>query len=604
MLTRICIKNFKGIKDTTVNCETDYNVFIGENNVGKTTIFEAIHLWKRCYDLNVKKKNDGFYASAKNILFKNLETIRVTHDRDIFSLDLPKNELECNITLTFKIDNDSFDLGFIISKPTSIDDAYLQINYADGNEFTRFATKIASLPNHNVSNVISINESRPVANIIANEPKMTTAEIKDKIAKGKSHEVLRNKILSNEVKIADHIEAITGERPNFWSTDKKAYIEMKVNDKDILSFGSGFIQLVELFSSIEYSDSLIKILLIDEPDAHIHVKTQRLLVSRLQSLIGYQLFIISHNERFVNETQDTKLFHIKNLNDNGNVISHIDPIIRPLLIEGLTGIVNELDEWRTAQKVILVEGSTDESMLNRLLEKYHNATGIALPTLKFYKLRGIDYLYAKLEVLTRAMEDVIPGKKWLLIRDTDCYPISKIPGQKNLFKNPISRNIDFEIHYQNGYGIESTYMTDPNTLANILHHHYLIIPTNDIKTAIQSTNVQFETEVKDPSNRIYKELKEQHFDRQLSERRRIYNGVTFADVLNEITSANIQYIMTKEISKWYYEEIHNKLLAINPAIAVAALSPEDVENLYLDNILSINDIYQCHLNLINEIKRL
>ena len=123
MLTRICIKNFKGIKDTTVNCETDYNVFIGENNVGKTTIFEAIHLWKRCYDLNVKKKNDGFYASAKNILFKNLETIRVTHDRDIFSLDLPKNELECNITLTFKIDNDSFDLGFIISKPTSIDEA-------------------------------------------------------------------------------------------------------------------------------------------------------------------------------------------------------------------------------------------------------------------------------------------------------------------------------------------------------------------------------------------------------------------------------------------------------------------------------------------------
>lgn len=604
MLTRICIKNFKGIKDTTVNCETDYNVFIGENNVGKTTIFEAIHLWKRCYDLNVKKKNDGFYASAKNILFKNLETIRVTHDRDIFPLDLPKNELECNITLTFKIDNDSFDLGFIISKPTSIDDAYLQINYADGNEFTRFATKIASLPNHNVSNVISINESRPVANIIANEPKMTTAEIKDKIAKGKSHEVLRNKILSNEVKIADHIEAITGERPNFWSTDKKAYIEMKVNDKDILSFGSGFIQLVELFSSIEYSDSLIKILLIDEPDAHIHVKTQRLLVSRLQSLTGYQLFIISHNERFVNETQDTKLFHIKNLNDNGNVISHIDPIIRPLLIEGLTGIVNELDEWRTAQKVILVEGSTDESMLNRLLEKYHNVTGIALPTLKFYKLRGIDYLYAKLEVLTRAMEDVIPGKKWLLIRDTDCYPVSKIPDQKNLFKNPISRNIDFEIHYQNGYGIESTYMTDPNILANILNHHYPTIPTNDIKTVIQTTNVQFEADVKDPSNRIYKELKEQHFDRQLSERRRIYNGVTFADVLNEITSANIQYIMTKEISKWYYEEIHNKLLVINPAIAVAALSPEDVENLYLDNILSINDIYQCHLNLINEIKRL
>ena len=110
-------------------------------------------------------------------------------------------------------------------------------------------------------------------------------------------------------------------------------------------------------------------MLIDEPDAHIHIKTQRKLVERLQSLYGYQLFIISHNDRFVNETQDEKLFYIKDLDKPANIITNIDPIIRPLLIEGLTGIVNELDQWRTAQKLVLVEGSTDETILIRLLEK-------------------------------------------------------------------------------------------------------------------------------------------------------------------------------------------------------------------------------------------
>lgn len=604
MLTRIYIKNFKRIKDTTINCEEDYNVFIGENNVGKTTIFEAIHLWKRCYDFNIKKKNDGFYSVAKNILFKNLEMIRVIHDRDIFPSDLPKNQLECTITLTFTVDNDIYDLGFIINKPTSIDDAYLQIRYVNSNEFVRFAQKMAQFPNHNISNAISINESRPVANMIANEPKMTVAEIRDKIAKGKGYEVLRNKIISNEAKISEHIFAITGERPTFWSSDKSAYIEMKVNDKDILSYGSGFIQLVELFSSIEYSNSLIKILLIDEPDAHIHVKTQRELVSRLQNLQGYQLFIISHNERFVNETQDAKLFHIKDLDVQPNIISKIDPSIRPLLIEGLTGIVNELDQWITSQKIILIEGTTDESMLRRLLEKYEHISGNRVPSLKFYKLYGIDYLYSKLDVLTRAMADVIPNKKWLLIRDTDCYPISRINRQKAQFKNPICRNVDFEIYYQNGYGIESTYMTDKTTLARILHNYYPTINIHDIESVITNVNQKFNRDVNDPTNIVYKELKEQHFDRQTIERRKIYDGIIFSDVLSEISDLNIQYIMTKQIATWYYEEIHRMMKNIDPSITSVALTSSDIESIYIDNINSLADFFACHISMIDEIRRL
>ena len=602
MLERIYIKNFKRIKETTISCESDYNVFIGENNVGKTTIFEAIHLWKRCYDSNIKKKNDGFYSVAKNILFKNLEMIRVIHDRDVFPLELPKNELECIIQLTFTIDDENFKLGFIVNKPTSIDDAYLQVSYCDNSEFVRFANKIATLPDHNISNVISINESRPIANMIANEPKMTVGEIRDKIAKGKGHEVLRNKILSNESKISDHIYEVIGEEFSFVSNDKNAYIEMKVNGRDILSYGSGFIQLMELFSSIEYSNSLIKILLIDEPDAHIHVKAQRNLVRRLQNLRGYQLFIISHNDRFVNETHDRNLFHIKDLDKSHNEISNINPTIRPLLIEGLTGIVNDLDEWRTAQKIILVEGETDESMLRLLLEKYELVSGNRIPLTKFYRLIGIDKLYPKLEVLTRAMNDVIPNKKWLLIRDTDCIPISKIEQQKRLFKNPIHRNVDLEIYYQDGYGIESTYMTDKSLLAKILYRHYSTISIPMIETVIENVNRKFHADVNDSTNQLYIELK-QHFDRQKDERPG-YESITFVDVINEISYANIQYIMTKQIAKWYYEEIHTRLCTIDTSLTVPVLTPKDIESLYISNINSLDDIYPAHLNMIDEIRQL
>ena len=601
MLRKIFIKNFKSIKETTISAEQDYNVWIGANNNGKTSVFEAIHLWKMCYDLNIKQKPTGFYATARNLLFRNMGIIRVSHDANLFPYDIRKKDLICTVSLTFELGGDSFDLGFIISKPTTIDDAYLQITYANNNEFTRFANAVSLLPNHNLTNVISINESRPVAFISAHEPKMTAAEVREKILRGKSHEVLRNKIIGNEAKIADHIKEVTGNRPSFSSSDKGAYIEMKVDGRDLLSCGSGFIQLAELFSSIEYSNSLIKILLIDEPDAHIHVMLQRKLVDRLKSLAGYQLFIISHNERFVRETQDSKLFEIAGLGEGNNIISHIEPKVRALITEGLTGILNELDTWTTAQKIVLVEGMTDKAFIPVLLRKYCQITGRALPTIKYHIMKGIDVLYPKLDILTRAMRDVVqPNTKWLLVRDTDCYPISKIPAQKLTMEDSVSRGVPFDIYYQNGYGIESTYMTNVQHLAKILSVYYGV-PAAEIERMVQALNSKYAIDVKDSTNRIYNELNDNHFKRQKKERQRLYGGITFQDVIDEISDANIQYIMTRPIATWYYEDIHGMIKALHPEIEKASINIAEVENTYLNNIHSLNDFYDCHISMLEQI---
>lgn len=601
MLRKIYIKNFKSIKETTIYAEQDYNVWIGANNNGKTSVFEAIHLWKMCYNLNIKQKPTGFYATARNLLFRNMGIIRVSHDGDIFPYDIKKKDFICTVSLTFELGGDSFDLGFIISKPTTIDDAYLQIMYVNNNEFTRFANAVALLPNHNLTNVISINESRPVAFISAHEPKMTAAEVREKILRGKSHEVLRNKIIGNEAKIADHIKEVTGNRPSFSSSDKGAYIEMKVDGRDLLSCGSGFIQLAELFSSIEYSNSLIKILLIDEPDAHIHVMLQRKLVDRLKSLAGYQLFIISHNERFVRETQDSKLFEISGLGRGNNIISHIESKVRALITEGLTGIVSELDTWITAQKIVLVEGMTDKAFIPVLLRKYCQITGRALPTIKYHIMKGIDVLYPKLDILTRAMRDVVqPNTKWLLVRDTDCYPISKIPAQKLTMEASVSRGVPFDIYYQNGYGIESTYMTNVQHLAKILSVYYGV-PAAEIEPIVRTMNSNYATYVKDSTNRIYNELNDNHFKRQKKERQRLYGGITFQNVIDEISDANIQYIMTRPIATWYYEDIDGMIKALHPEIEKAPINIAEVENTYLDNIHSLNDFYDCHISMLEQI---
>lgn len=305
MIKKIIIKRFKSIENLEVVCNDTFNVIIGENNIGKTTIFEAIHLWKMCYDLNVKSKKMGFYATSQNIRFKDMEFIRVYHDRDLFPQGCPKKDATTEITLQLEYQNNLYSLGFRISKVTNMEDTYFQTSYIDADQFMNFANMISTIPNYNLTNFIAINETRPIANIIAKEPYMYKAQVMDKIAKGKSYEVLRNKLIRNLSDVQMHINNVMQSDYVITEPDKdnKTYISIKVDGKDIFSYGSGFLQLAEIFSSFEYLDAKIYILLIDEPDSHLHVKLQKKLIEEFRGITNSQLFIITHNERILNEAR-------------------------------------------------------------------------------------------------------------------------------------------------------------------------------------------------------------------------------------------------------------------------------------------------------------
>lgn len=86
MIKKIVIDKFKSINHLEITPAGNFNVLIGENNIGKTTIFEAIHLWKMCYDNNLKKDKSGFYSTAHHLKFESMEFIRAYHDEDLFPI--------------------------------------------------------------------------------------------------------------------------------------------------------------------------------------------------------------------------------------------------------------------------------------------------------------------------------------------------------------------------------------------------------------------------------------------------------------------------------------------------------------------------------------
>lgn len=374
MIKKITIKNFKSIETLDVFCNETFNVIIGENNIGKTTIFEAIHLWKICYDSNIKKDKKQFYAMTKNIPFKDMDFLRVYDDMDLFNDKCKPKNAELLIGLEIEYNSISFNLGFIVSKVQNIDNAYLQVRYEDKDEFFRFADELVS-QGYNLMNGIVICESRPIANIITKEPYMYKNQILDKISKGKGHEVLRNKITKSPAhmaRIEEHIKNVMEKEYKFVEVDKdnKTYIKLTVNNTNILSQGSGFLQVAEIFSSLEYTEAALYILLIDEPDSHLHTKLQKKLIEEFRTIDNSQLFIISHNDRFLNEVQDGELLFIDDKGKQRGRIEPLRPGCKNLVLNNLSGVVGAIDQLRYVEKIVILEGKSDKTFFEKMLPKY------------------------------------------------------------------------------------------------------------------------------------------------------------------------------------------------------------------------------------------
>ena len=604
LLKKIRIQKFKSINDLTINCNDRFNAIIGENSVGKTSIFEAIHLWKMCYDWNTKKDKKGFYSVAHNIPFQEMEYLRVYSDSDLFPLSCSAKDAILRISLTLELDEVEFDLGFKISKVSNIDNAYLQVDYDMIDEFKRFAEMVISKANCNVSNIIVISESRPIANIIVKEPYMYRPQVMEKISKGKGYEVLRNKIIRSDAsteRIEEHIKNVFGTDYKFNEIDKdtRTYINLNVNGTNILSQGSGFLQVAEIFSSLEYVDAGIYILLIDEPDSHLHAKVQKRLISELRSIENSQLFVITHNERFLADINETEIRFITHGSKNGSTVGVLPQGCKGIVLENLIGVLDRLQKLRYAQHIILLEGTTDSDFFNIMIPKYEELSGITLHNYFIDKLNGIDTLHEKLLVYSRAVKDVVSSNaNWIIIRDNDCLPPSKQEraGNANIKDLDVTNK---KIMFQKGYGIESTFLAEPEKFAKVIVKYYQLDTSEEenIKNIVISLNEQYVTKVNMMTNEVNMEF-EKHYDRQkVCRQEKIYSEFDFRDILNEIDSSNVQNIMTKKILKLYLNDLHTEVTS-RYTVTLVKLTERTIFDAYYSNINDISDILDCHLELI------
>jgi len=139
-------------------------------------------------------------------------------------------------------------------------------------------------------------------------------------------------------------------------------------EKEILNF------LLGLFT-LNVKKGLV---MIDEPELHLHPKWQKILVELFQEFseqYNNQFIVATHAPNFINEKTISSVIRIYRENE---ISKNVQPEIESLpSVKELLHLVNTFNNEKIyfADKVVLVEGLSDRIIFEKLIEKFHDFEG-------------------------------------------------------------------------------------------------------------------------------------------------------------------------------------------------------------------------------------
>jgi len=513
------IKNFKSFKDITFHFNADVNILTGKNNTGKTTVLEALALWHECFGKLIHKAkravpNIGYKAgdwifgpigTNRYFPFDEINSIRSPYFEDIFHQRNRKYDIILVATISKKDNTNEIEIPFIIGESGMNYDISLY-NYTKF-DFVKFNDFFVRLPEP-----IGKYYASPVAVILQKENFATGPQIKKSLLNRSSASVLRNRLynLLNFPKLeyrndffkdltyilGQNIELIS--RSNI-KNNEQVIINFKTGtddvEKDIALVGSGTLQIIEIllnlyqpeetFNNLHFytQDEPIKdfnIILLDEPDSHIHREIQQRLTDILSNFSkNNQIFISTHNESLIRSASYNHLFHldgkkeaeIKSIEKNeaekiqphfkGIYPSQINPIIRSLGDVSGLDFVNAIE----ADNLIFVEGEGDARVINLLLKQQ---TPPSKKKYMFWVLGGISTAFDNLNAYKTVFSSIKNNKtlweKSILIFDKDDLSTE----HKDLLCEKLYEKLGLKSYCWNSYTLESVLFTEIDKFAALL----------------------------------------------------------------------------------------------------------------------------------------
>ncbi len=356
MIDKVVIRNWKKFDEIEFDLERRHVVLVGPNNCGKTSVLQALAAWGFALR-NWRQQNTDLNRR------RNWPQIPVTLDQftpvSVLAFDLLWRQRQTANPVTIEVHSGLSHVGIELES-----DVRSPLQMFVRPTQTTTATEIHDL-------TVPTLFVPSMTGMLKSEPALKTAKVDQLLGQNRPGEVLRNMLADaagNELewkRLTDSIRELFGIellRPNSQAADIIANYRHAGSqvDYDLASGGSGFLQVVMLLSFMSRGPQ--SLLLLDEPDAHLHVFLQERIVEVLRSAAARtqsQMIVATHSE-VVLDTVDLDEIYV--LLEQPRRISDVKD--KATLKEALRVIDhNDLAKAREAPGILYLEDYTDLAIL-------------------------------------------------------------------------------------------------------------------------------------------------------------------------------------------------------------------------------------------------
>lgn len=462
------LKRFKQFSSTSIDFKDGLSLIVGGNNSGKSSVLQALAAWQFCKTLlEIEKGRTSWTKDAKSqgigmgiVDFTPMHIPSLSHLWT--NLKSQKKDEEDGYTLKIKVvwDKDDgveryLEIGLSLAndrlfiKATDTNIELEEVLDDDGTPIDINIPQIAYLP--------------PFAGVTDRESRLTPAMRGRLIGQGLSGGVIRNAIFElheqnrlerlrlradrpkikntdlDNLRKTDPFEILQRTMQSIFGTELKiipfneryhSYLKIEsvkgkivdgkfkrfpnYSSRDLMVEGSGFLQWLSVYTlalSPEYN-----VVLLDEPDAHLHTLLQQQLTSELVNIsdfMGKQVLLATHSTDLIRSYDFSKILSLKDRKgkyltqdeDKVGILAGVGAIHTPKLHALIEG-----------KRMLIVEGVSDERFLKILATR----AGVDWPkNLVCWTWTG---KVAERKQLFMQLKKDIPELKAISIRDRDDEP--------------------------------------------------------------------------------------------------------------------------------------------------------------------------------------
>ncbi|MBI4189508.1 MAG: AAA family ATPase [Betaproteobacteria bacterium] len=382
MIRRVRVRNFKRFREQVFELQ-DSIVLAGPNNSGKTTLLQAIGIW----NLALRKWAD-IHRSGRGLRRKGIPITR----KDFTAVPLREMSLLWTDTSTALSKGEAENVGHKQGHPRPLEirvegiapdktewGLSFEFHYQNSETISvrpasddRDSVKVAD-------SQVTVVHVPPFSGIGAEETQYKREYQDLLIGQGKPGDIVRN-LLAEVYADEKHWQTLCGQIEEIFSyklmppqSEGRPFILCEYLPKvpqgrgknglpslDIASAGSGFHQVLMLLAFFYARSS--SVLLLDEPDAHLHVILQDQIYSRLRSIASErncQLIIATHSEVIIDGTSPDRILSF--LGSPHQLVADVERDQVREALKRLTAM--DLLLVDQARGVLYLEGETDFSLL-------------------------------------------------------------------------------------------------------------------------------------------------------------------------------------------------------------------------------------------------